>query len=115
MSLKFSAGDRFEVQSSYDPNFKQRGTVKSISFNSIHQDWEYVVEWDHTPGEHGYECIEAERLWEKSFDAKPINSAYTFHTVENTSDECTHQWAQYVGFTDFYEYCKKCDIKRSNI
>lgn len=26
---------------------------------------------------------------------------------------CGHEWKQYVGFTDVYEYCVKCDEKRT--
>ncbi len=25
--------------------------------------------------------------------------------------ECEHEWKQYVGFTETYTYCKKCDKK----
>lgn len=27
-------------------------------------------------------------------------------------DPCSHEWKQYVGFTQRYEYCGKCDAKR---
>lgn len=28
------------------------------------------------------------------------------------SAECEHEWKQYVGFTDAYDFCGKCDKKR---
>lgn len=27
--------------------------------------------------------------------------------------ECTHSWSKYQGFTDTYDYCTKCDERRS--
>jgi len=32
---------------------------------------------------------------------------------ENAVKDCTHEWATYSGFREYYEFCKKCDIKRS--
>ena len=33
-----------------------------------------------------------------------------WHIVE---PECDHKWKLYQGFTDKYEYCEYCDVKRS--
>lgn len=33
-------------------------------------------------------------------------------SVVETSEECRHVWKMYNGFTDKYEYCKCCGIKR---
>jgi hypothetical protein len=29
----------------------------------------------------------------------------------NTNKHCFHEWKEYVGFTDKYDYCLKCDAK----
>jgi len=26
--------------------------------------------------------------------------------------ECSHEWTEYIGFNNSYEFCKKCDKKR---
>jgi hypothetical protein len=31
--------------------------------------------------------------------------------TENTK-ECNHRWKKYVGFTESYEYCEICDVRR---
>lgn len=28
------------------------------------------------------------------------------------SDGCKHEWVKYIGFTDMYDYCAKCDAKK---
>jgi hypothetical protein len=41
-----------------------------------------------------------------------------FHThfresnIQATPKPCTHTWKRYIGFTDSYDYCEKCDAKR---
>lgn len=31
----------------------------------------------------------------------------------NSNTECIHDWKKYVGFKETYEFCNKCDKKRS--
>lgn len=33
--------------------------------------------------------------------------------VENFRDKCNHEFNTYMGFTDIYDYCIKCDVKRA--
>lgn len=37
-----------------------------------------------------------------------------FRTATGTvrHEECKHKWKYYYGFTDSFEYCSKCDIKK---
>lgn len=30
-------------------------------------------------------------------------------------DSCEHEWEQYHGFQEDFEYCSKCDIKREDL
>lgn len=112
MSLKFKPNDRFEVKSSYDPNFKNKGLIKAVVFNSVHQDWEYVVQWDHISGEHTYECVGAESVWEMIVsDNQDFSTPYVYsNKLDNGS--CQHAWKLYEGFVESYEYCTKCDQKK---
>ncbi len=32
-----------------------------------------------------------------------------------TLPECSHSWTSYVGFTEQFEYCKHCDVKKDSI
>lgn len=27
--------------------------------------------------------------------------------------KCTHEWKEYIGFTERYKYCTKCDSKEN--
>jgi hypothetical protein len=38
----------------------------------------------------------------------PVGTAFSFNTIT-----CAHSWKTYTGFTEKYEYCEKCDHKRS--
>lgn len=35
-------------------------------------------------------------------------------TAFDAKDRCYHDWKQYTGFTESYEYCAKCDKKKVN-
>lgn len=126
MSFKFQPGDYFKVK---DPTLvdEKKGLIKSITFNSVHQDWEYVVNWDHLLGDHSYECVGAENMWEKitsvnsvqnlSSSMEEVSSRLTQSFDELSKNlpnnqECAHQWKLYHGFSDEYEYCVRCDLKR---
>lgn len=106
MSLKFKENDRFYTKNENDPNREKKGTIKKVSFNSIYQDWEYVVTWDHMNGEFSYESVEAERYWNKSNE---ISQSTVYSELSN---KCTHKWRTYVGFTDSFDYCEKCGNKK---
>lgn len=42
----------------------------------------------------------------------PIVAGYD-RGFEITMKECQHEWADYVGFSERYKYCRKCDEKRN--
>lgn len=33
-------------------------------------------------------------------------------SLELDIKSCIHDWTEYVGFTDIYLFCKKCDVKQ---
>jgi hypothetical protein len=35
-----------------------------------------------------------------------------FDSSPNYPKDCAHQWKSYDGFTDKYDFCEKCDLKR---
>jgi len=35
------------------------------------------------------------------------------HSTSNATDKCNHRWKTYVGFTESYEYCELCNVKRN--
>ena len=41
----------------------------------------------------------------------PIISPATNNHVEKPT--CSHKWKTYTGFTEKYEYCEHCDVKRN--
>lgn len=38
----------------------------------------------------------------------------TTFELESEAIGCYHDWKEYRGFNNDYEYCTKCDIKRNN-
>lgn len=111
MSLfKFQPGDRFKVVDLNSLNFNMKGTVKSIVFNSVYQDWEYVVHWDNSAQEDSYECVAADRSWDHDFSMNDSFSLFNFNNGVNP--QCNHDWKLYKGFLEDYEYCAICDLKK---
>lgn len=39
----------------------------------------------------------------------------SFKRILVDDDEHHHSWKHYVGFTDIYDYCQTCDIKRAHV
>jgi hypothetical protein len=33
------------------------------------------------------------------------------YTYWKKQTKCNHEWVEYIGFTERYDYCKKCDLK----
>ena len=113
MSLfKFQAGDRFKVVDSNSSDFKLGGIVKAITFNSIHQDWEYVVKWDHLGQEHSHECVVADRTWGHEHFTENNNGIMNFGRLKDGA--CAHEWKMYRGFSEEYQYCLVCDKKKGS-
>lgn len=113
MSLfKFQPGDRFKVVDLNSLNFNMKGTVRSITFNSVHQDWEYVVHWDNSAQEDSHECVAADRSWDHDLSMNDSFSLFNFNN--GFSSQCNHDWRLYKGFLEDYEYCAVCDIKKDN-
>lgn len=95
--MKFKAGDRFQVK---DSDIERGGIIIDTTFNSIYQEYEYVVKWDDFRSEYSYPTNSCDSTWElvSSNNKSEIN--------------CLHNWVIYNGFRDAYEYCSKCDLKK---
>ena len=46
------------------------------------------------------------------FGSGRFDEVYKINESDLTPKTCTHNWQQYQGFTDNYEYCTFCDKKR---
>jgi hypothetical protein len=42
----------------------------------------------------------------------PRHSDFPYWQTPTADEVCSHTWKNYVGFTETYEYCTKCDMKR---
>lgn len=41
------------------------------------------------------------------------SNIYEYVTInESVNFTCAHEWKQYYGFNEDYEYCTKCDVKK---
>jgi hypothetical protein len=49
-------------------------------------------------------------FWIESGGDSSPNLDFYFSDGVN-ADFCVHEWANYEGFTDAFEYCVKCDVK----
>lgn len=34
------------------------------------------------------------------------------HNNSKTQEACWHTWKEYIGFTEKYKFCTKCDLKK---
>ena len=99
-----------------------KGKIIAISFNSIYQQEEYVVEWNHESGIHQtYEINECDPIWEHDV-ACPVVDTYNvmvknavnsipISTIINPEIMCNaynHDWVD-VGFHHSKIVCKVCD------
>lgn len=44
-------------------------------------------------------------------DCKKYDVVYKYFYPFDKSPECVHEWKSYVGLTETYQYCSKCDLK----
>lgn len=134
MSLTFKVNDKFRVI----PNGFV-GIIKGVSFNSIHQEWEYYVEWERYPnqGPFCYVAQQADDLWEKiseiaaggagsgyvnqdpdiiklDADSGPFAVTLPPGRIEFKpliSKQCEHKWVE-VGFHHTKTVCYYCDMEK---
>lgn len=116
--MKFNAGDRFKV--------KENGItgqiigIKSKAVSMSGKD-EYTVMWDHMQRGVGYPIEETDKedIWQLTQPYKvtiqlPTSIDHIPISIEIHRGPClNHEFVTYVGLTRSYEYCKKCDKKRS--
>lgn len=112
----FEIGDIFEsIESGL------RGKIKAISFNSIHQVNEYVVNWDSDPSrDWSYPCEECDSAWRlvsRTFYLKSTQAIDFVPIKIDTSGpvkvQCNghHSWIE-VGFNFTKEVCRHCDQEK---
>lgn len=96
---KFKVGDR--IRSKYNG---YTGIIEDINFNSLYQQYEYVVRWEAFTGFSKIGCYsqeEADDLWE-------LDTSNPFYT----QPEHIHEWAVYDSGFSRFEYCKTCNKER---
>lgn len=101
--------------------------------NAVYTYWHSEVkqEWTKTDGPKGTvqvrsqldnHAIDALRYYFKQLQENQENIKKSFQCpviagydrgFEITMKECQHDWADYVGFTHSYQYCRRCDEKRN--
>lgn len=113
---KFQAGDTFIAVVT-----GVQGKVKAVSFNSIHQVEEYIVQWRDRPGEEfAYSCEECDSEW-RLLQRPP---QYVGWMAQDSHDikiqtggpvkvQCNghHHWIE-IGFNFTKEVCKYCDTEK---
>lgn len=81
---------------SYGPNAsKQFQGIFNHKAVDIEQHWSWV----------GKNLISTSRIEPSDFIGLP--------EYKPTSKECSHSWSNYVGFSESYKFCTKCDLKIS--
>lgn len=128
--MKFNVGDYFKVKAS-----GITGTVIGIRTDIVagkHAIEYYKVQWDHFSRAQEYEVddVDSTDIWELIGGTVMVQSpqAVNFIPIDidladpvewprykqmaSSSPECNHEWTQYNGFRETYQYCKKCDQKR---
>ena len=44
--------------------------------------------------------------------SSPDDITYQYQP-EHYEIKCSHDWKEYIGFTERYNYCSKCDVKEN--
>lgn len=113
--MKFQKHDIFRVSQN-----GLQGEIVDISFNSIHQENEYIVKWDHHGRYESYPTNECDPVWELVSRTSYIkgNQSIEFTPIEITMSnsvkvECNgyHTWID-VGFHFTKEVCKHCNVEK---
>lgn len=115
--MKFQIGDNFRVIEN-----GLLGQIIATSFNSMHQQSEYVVKWTHHAREESYPVDECDPCWELESRTVYIKipQAIDFIMTDIKIDtsgpikvQCNghHTWVE-VGFHFTKEVCKYCDIEK---
>lgn len=53
-------------------------------------------------------------FWDTGAGTFTLPKGFTIDEVYVGEKQCFHDWKQYTGFTESYEYCTKCDKKKVN-
>lgn len=118
----FDAGDRIRAKDS-----NNEGLIVSVDIignpNLGPVDTIYHLKWDHSPQRTiSYKEIVVLGVWEKignpnalpkGQSGAPIDEWSGVQTLQLEEKVCNHQWKTYSGFTNSYDYCSKCDLKRN--
>jgi hypothetical protein len=98
--MKFKSGDKIRTTKNLT------GKIDKTSFNSMLQDWEYYVIWDHMPGLYPTKYSEAEGDSEWTLIEQDLATGML--TPWSHSTYCTHEYVD-CGFQFTKMVCKKCN------
>lgn len=131
MSQNFKTGDRIRVK-----DRGHEGLIAGVSFNSIHQETEYYVIWDHFQkcGQVCYNASDVGDMWQQIGNLKDAieadavgkgyvdqdgelpkgNDIYRYKVQYTYEDkkECDHKWVE-VGFNHSKIVCYHCDKEKT--
>lgn len=96
--MKFKTGDKFITNIENDS--PKIGMILDVIYNPMNKDYEYLVKWDHFKEE----CVYSSKICDLMWELIPS---------EKNEFKCEHNWKNYVGFTESFTYCIKCDEKRN--
>ena len=114
---KFTAGQCIRVESSDRAGYNF-GNIMVLT--EVYGEMQYGIQWDDfSPKVHYYVAKEVDDIWE-AVGRNVFHQDIKFTGIEPTFDEfkglptinCIHDWKEYQGFSDSFEYCTKCDEKR---
>lgn len=65
------------------------------------------IEWEN-------KCVNYFNVYTNPFYIRTPKELEVYLIASNsvTSVRCNHKWKKYQGFTDSYEYCEHCDVKK---
>ena len=99
--MKFREHDLFYVKEN-----GLKGIVLSIGFDGDCEAY-YLVRWDCIPGRTTeYKADECDPIWEVDLIPTPVEINTLLSTL------CNHQFVEYTGLRESYQYCKHCNEKK---
>ena len=111
--MKFKVGDRFQVKEN-----GISGQIVGTQWNPNSNKEEFVVLWDFLSRKGYYPVDEVDDIWELTSTTITIKNIAGLDfipiTIQIHRGPCLdHDWVNYNGFNESYQFCKKCDEKRN--
>lgn len=119
--------ERIVMAARFKPGDRVKSTVDDV-YRGVHKNTEYVIDDVIDPSQWAVGSSLPARYWVYSAkgvhgikfiadesELEPWSGPPAKPGAKQRCDKWSHKWKTYVGFTDRFEYCEHCDVKKSDV